>query len=86
MGGLRSGAACDDMDIVSGPQKIPMPAKVLATDSLEAVAGNGRPDLFGNGYAETGFGVPAAVIDEYEMPAEQAFSAIAELQKFGAFA
>jgi hypothetical protein len=74
------------MDIVSGPQNRPISAEKFPAEPLDAVAGNGRADLFGNGYTETGVEILTAVENEYEMPTEQALSAITELQEFGAFA
>ena len=86
MGRLGGGTARNDMNIVGGPQYRPIPAEKFTADPFEAVACNSRPDLFGNGYSETGVEVMTAVKNENKMPTEKTVSAFAELKEFGSFA
>lgn len=83
--GCRSTAG-DDVNIVGGRQLLPVSAEKFPADPLEAVTGDRGPNLSGNRDAETGVGESAAIVNEDEMPTDQSFAAIAQLQEFGSLA
>lgn len=82
---MRGNASRDNVNINGYRKLIAMGAKIFATNPFYAVSGDGGPNFLRDGNAEASVRMPAAGIDDDEMPAEQSFSIVGQLQVLGAF-
>jgi len=75
----------NDVYIVACRKPAVLGAKKFPANALESVAGNRRPDFFGNGYTKPGTGMFAGRVHNDKVAPYQALPFLAQLKKLRAF-